>query len=121
VEERVKLGLSTQYDRKCAKISKEESDDRASKGQAHVIKFKIPPKYPQYTDLVYGKQGKPKGADHAGMYPAFEDPVLIKTDGFPTYHLANIVDDHDMKISHVVRGVVSEHVLPLFINCNVSD
>lgn len=37
--------------------------------------------------------------------PAFEDPVLIKADGLPTYHLANVVDDHLMKITHVVRGI----------------
>lgn len=37
----------------------------------------------------------------------FADPVLIKSDGFPTYHLANVVDDHHMKITHVIRAAVS--------------
>jgi glutamyl-tRNA synthetase len=36
----------------------------------------------------------------------FDDPILLKSDGFPTYHLANVVDDHLMKITHVIRGSV---------------
>lgn len=39
----------------------------------------------------------------------YEDPVLLKSDGRPTYHLANVVDDHEMKITCVIRGIVSEH------------
>ena len=62
-----------------------------------------------FTDLVYGKVRSRR--DHnrkAQLYPAYEDPILLKSDGFPTYHLANVVDDHHMKITHVVRGAVSE-------------
>jgi glutamyl-tRNA synthetase len=42
-----------------------------------------------------------------GAYPGFSsgDPIIMKSDGFPTYHLANVVDDHLMEISHVLRGV----------------
>jgi glutamyl-tRNA synthetase len=120
-EKRTQLGVSAQYDRKCANISKEESDDRSSKGEAHVIRFKVPPIYPQYTDLVYGKQTRPTGQNNAEMYPAFEDPIIIKTDKFPTYHLANVVDDHHMRVSHVVRGAVSEHIPPLSASYNVGE
>lgn len=37
---------------------------------------------------------------------SFDDPILLKSDGFPTYHLANVVDDHLMNITHVIRGAV---------------
>ena len=108
---RNELGQSTEYDRTCASIPEEESRDRATKGEAHVIRFKAPPIYPQYRDLVYGKQKAQKARGNMELYPAFQDPIILKTDGFPTYHLANVVDDHFMKISHVVRGAVSKHIL----------
>lgn len=41
-----------------------------------------------------------------GYEGSFDDPILLKSDGFPTYHLANVVDDHLMKITHVIRGSV---------------
>lgn len=57
---------------------------------------------------MYGKIGKDKG-DNLGITMkhgeiAYEDPVLLKTDGRPTYHLANVVDDHHMEITHVIRA-----------------
>lgn len=51
-----------------------------------------------FSDLVYGEIS----LDVASIEG---DPIILKTDGFPTYHLANVVDDHYMKISHVLRGV----------------
>ena len=105
---RQSLGLPTDYDRTCEGIPKEESDDRAHKGEAHVIRFKAPERYPEFRDLIYGKIGRDKG-DNLGIIMkhgevAYEDPVLLKTDGRPTYHLANVVDDHHMMITHVVRA-----------------
>jgi hypothetical protein len=107
------LGLPTDYDRTCAGILKEESDDRASKGELHTVRLKVPSLYPQYTDLVYGKvgavQGKttnPKAVTYKYGEQVYEDPILIKSDGLPTYHLANVVDDHLMEITHVIRAVV---------------
>lgn len=101
------LGLPADYDRACVDVSKEESADRAANGEAHVIRFKVPEVYPVFDDLVYKKVNNrpPRGAK-AELYPAFEDPIILKSDGFPTYHLANVVDDHEMKITHVVRGSV---------------
>ncbi|KAF2203251.1 glutamyl-tRNA synthetase [Delitschia confertaspora ATCC 74209] len=101
-EARHKLGLPTDYDRTCANIPKEESDDRAHKGESHVVRLRVPDVYPEYEDLVYTTfkplhQGR-RAAD------AFEDPILLKSDSHPTYHLANVVDDHHMKITHVIRG-----------------
>ncbi|KAH7419287.1 hypothetical protein BKA64DRAFT_751729, partial [Cadophora sp. MPI-SDFR-AT-0126] len=111
-QHRAKLGLPPDYDRACTHVPKEESDDRASKGESHVVRLKVPDKYPVYNDLIYGlvrqkrdftsiprSHGKGPGA-----FGSFDDPILLKSDGFPTYHLANVVDDHLMKITHVIRG-----------------
>lgn len=100
--ERSKLGLAAEYDRTCASISKEESDDRAAKGEAHVVRFKAPATPPEFRDIIYGKVGSGKVNRNIGQ--AYDDLILIKTDGWPTYHLANVVDDHLMDITHVVRG-----------------
>lgn len=109
-KERSKLGLPTDYDRNCLGYSSEQSDDRASKGEAHVIRLKMPETAPVYQDLVYGKivarQPVSKTPSHRGL-PSFDDPVLVKSDGAPTYHLANVVDDHYMHITHVIRAAVS--------------
>ena len=51
-----------------------------------------------FVDRVYGRYEKKEDE---------EDFILVKTDGFPTYHFANVVDDHLMEITHVVRGAVS--------------
>jgi len=73
-----------------------------------VIRLKVPPKYPEFKDLVYGLvRNRQDRSAKAMLHPAFDDPILLKSDGFPTYHLANVVDDHHMKITHVVRGAVS--------------
>jgi glutamyl-tRNA synthetase len=101
--ERNKIGLATEYDRTCARLSREESDERASKGESYVVRLKVPEVYPEFEDLVYGKVGKnlrPPRRSGDG----YEDPVLLKSDGLPTYHLANVIDDHFMNITHVIRG-----------------
>ena len=108
-KERNSLGLRSDYDRTCFSIPAGESEERASRGEAHVIRLKLPDILPVYTDLVYGVIGQRKSKEGAQPRPqlSFEDPVLIKSDGYPTYHLANVVDDHHMGITHVVRAVVS--------------
>lgn len=65
----------------------------------------MPSHAPDFEDMVYGKikQGAMPWRDVMGMY---EDPVLLKSDGLPTYHLANVVDDHHMQITHVLRATV---------------
>lgn len=101
--ERSKLGLNTEYDRTCARLSQEESVERAAKGESFVVRLKVPDTYPEFQDLVYGKIGsnlRPARRPNEG----YEDPILLKSDGLPTYHLANVIDDHHMQITHVVRG-----------------
>ncbi|TVY43241.1 Glutamate--tRNA ligase, mitochondrial [Lachnellula occidentalis] len=97
-------GNGSEYDRKCAHVPKEHSDDRAAKGEAHVVRLKAPDKYPVYNDLVYGLVRQRGDYKQKVPHEQYDDPILLKSDGFPTYHLANVVDDHLMKITHVIRG-----------------
>lgn len=78
-------------------LSKEEVQKKLDSGEKHVIRFK-PPREEELLmeDLV---RGKIKVSTEV-----VDDKVLFKSDGLPTYHLANIIDDHLMKISHVIRG-----------------
>lgn len=103
---RNEAGLAPGYDRQCADISAGESEERASKSEAHVVRLKVDG-YPMYNDLVYGKTGHNRANSKLDMIDrVYDDPILLKSDGHPTYHLANVVDDHCMKISHVIRGTV---------------
>ena len=68
----------------------------AVSGQAYHIRLKIPDYELKVDDDIRGEINFDLSL--------IDDPVILKTDGFPTYHLANVVDDHDMKISHVIRG-----------------
>ena len=90
------------YDRKCANIDPAESEIRGARGESYVVRLRMPDEVPDVTDLTYGviisKHSKSRG---------LEDPILIKSDGLPTYHLANVVDDHYMEITHVIRAAVS--------------
>ena len=96
-----------QYDGVCRLISRDESDERASHGEAHVIRLKTPSQLPSIEDLVYGTLGNRKLAKLGSDRLAYEDMILLKSDGLPTYHLANVVDDNSMRITHVIRAVVS--------------
>jgi len=84
------------YDRKCLSIPSEQAQQRRL-SEPHVIRMKVPDdSLIQFKDLVRG--------DVEVHSSTIDDQVLMKSDGFPTYHLANVVDDHAMKISHVIRG-----------------
>ncbi len=95
-EEQMKNKQAPQYDRHCLKLSKEEVDERLRKGESCVVRFRIPEGKTVFEDLIFGKvEVENKNID---------DQILLKADGFPTYHLAVVVDDYLMKISHVFRG-----------------
>jgi glutamyl-tRNA synthetase len=86
------------YDRHCRDIPVEEALARVSAGEAHTIRLKIPlGETTRFTDYLLG-------AIEWKNDDVNPDPVLLKSDGFPTYHLANVVDDHLMEISHVMRA-----------------
>ncbi len=84
------------YNRKCLSLSKEEIDAKKASGMPFVIRQKIPEGMLIVEDMIRGKVRFDS--------KTIDDQVLIKSDGFPTYHLANVVDDHDMEITHVIRG-----------------
>ena len=87
----------TGYDRHCRNLSPEEIQKNLDAGLPYVIRQKMPLEgSTSYHDLVYGDITFPN--------EDLDDQVLIKTDGFPTYNFANVIDDHTMGITHVVRG-----------------
>jgi glutamyl-tRNA synthetase len=86
----------TRYDRRCRDIPVAEAAERA-KVDSHVIRQKVPDEGTlAIDDLVHGRI--------EWQANTIEDQVLLKSDGFPTYHLAVVVDDHVMAISHIMRG-----------------
>lgn len=96
-EEQVATKRPQMYDRRCRAISKEVAENRAAVGDANVIRLKVPTEgVCRMHDLIRG--------DFEIPWAQVDDQVLIKSDGYPTYHLAATCDDHDMEITHVVRG-----------------
>lgn len=85
------------YDRHCTQLPRKETEDRLARGDNHVLRLMVPhDSVFTYTDAIRGEmtfQGH-----------TVDDQVLMKSDGFPTYHLAHVVDDHLMKIDLVIRG-----------------
>ncbi|NBS41752.1 glutamate--tRNA ligase, partial [bacterium] len=88
--------LPTKYDRHCASLPAAEVEQRVSSGESHVIRLRVPDGETTFEDVVRG----PITISNAEV----DDQVLIKSDGFPTYHMAVVVDDHLMNVSHVIRG-----------------
>jgi len=85
------------YDRKCRDLSAEEVNENIDSGMPYVVRLKAPLDGSiSFEDMIRGIIDTPVNM--------VDDTVLLKTDGFPTYHLASVVDDHFMKISHVMRG-----------------
>jgi nondiscriminating glutamyl-tRNA synthetase len=96
-QEQKAKGLTPKYDGFCRDISLQEARKRAANGEAHVIRLRLPEnKDITFDDIVRGKVTM-NTSD-------LDDQVLMKTDGYPTYHFAVIVDDHLMGITHVIRG-----------------
>lgn len=86
------------YDRNCRHLTPEEVQENLDSGKPYVIRLKVPMEgVTRFHDALLGDI-EWKNEDIS------PDPVLLKSDGFPTYHLANIVDDHFMKITHVMRA-----------------
>ncbi|THZ83971.1 hypothetical protein D6C84_04515 [Aureobasidium pullulans] len=86
----------------CASIPLEESTERA-RNEKHAVRFGKPDKAPSWSDLVYGKVSL-ESKKTLPQRAAVEGVILLKGDGTPTYHLANVIDDHYMRITHVIRG-----------------
>ena len=88
--------LPTKYDRRCLDLSEDEVKTKLSANEPHVIRLKIPDGQTAFKDVIRG--------NIIIKNEELDDQVLLKSDGFPTYHLANIVDDHLMGVSDVIRG-----------------
>ncbi|KAJ7305818.1 hypothetical protein JRQ81_010184 [Phrynocephalus forsythii] len=97
------------YDNRCRHLSANQVAEKLSQGTDYVVRFRLEENSEPFHDLVYGWSKHDVAAVEG-------DPVILKSDGFPTYHLANVVDDHLMQISHVLRGVewlvsTAKHIL----------
>ena len=85
------------YDKHCLGLSREEVEANLAAGRPWVIRLNVPNEgETTFHDEIYGDITVPNAE--------LDDMILIKSDGFPTYHFANVVDDHLMEITHVVRG-----------------
>ncbi|MEG8099525.1 glutamate--tRNA ligase [Candidatus Liberibacter brunswickensis] len=104
-----KSNIPSRYDGCCLKLSDKEIELLLKEKKQHVIRLKVPNQgLCVFQDKVYGKIEIP--------WNAVDMQVLLKSDGMPTYHLANVIDDHLMKITHVARGEewlssVPKHIL----------
>ena len=96
-EEADKKKVPFLYDGRCSKLSKEEIEAKIAAGVPYVIRQKMPKEgITEVNDLTHGIikiENK-----------VLEDQILLKSDGFPTYNFANVIDDHLMEITHVIRG-----------------
>ncbi|MCS7264587.1 MAG: glutamate--tRNA ligase [Armatimonadetes bacterium] len=90
-------GAAPKYDRKCRRLSIEERERLIKEGRPYVLRFAMPLEGEVvFNDIV---RGKIRFANRE-----LDDFVILKSDGFPTYNFACVVDDHDMGITHVIRG-----------------
>jgi len=95
--EQQKMKRPPGYDRTCRNLSRQECERQLACGVKPVVRFKSPGSgKTDFIDLIRGKLT----FDNSTL----DDFVLLKSDGYPTYHLANVVDDHAMEISHIMRA-----------------
>ncbi|KAF8823996.1 hypothetical protein HHX47_DHR9000440 [Lentinula edodes] len=104
-------GSNNTYDKRCLHLSDEEVARKVKAGEKFVVRINdgIIPTRPPTHDIVYGYVRDA----HLSLAT---DPVLLKSDLFPTYHLASVVDDHEMGITHVLRGEEWLPSLPLHLD-----
>jgi glutamyl-tRNA synthetase len=96
-EEQMEQKLPTRYDRMCRDLDPEEAKKRIAKGEPHVIRLALPTE----GSVTFHDEIRD---DVTFEWKEIDDQVIIKSDGMPTYHLASTCDDHDMGITHVIRG-----------------
>ncbi len=85
------------YDRHCLNLSKEEIEQKLNAGLPYVIRQKMPTQgTTSFDDIVFGTISVENNE--------LDDQILLKSDGLPTYNFANVIDDHSMNITHIVRG-----------------
>jgi glutamyl/glutaminyl-tRNA synthetase len=90
------IGKAAKYDRLCLSLPESEVRSKLDAGLPYVIRLRMPYGKAKFNDLIYGEV--------VIDYSTMDDQIIIKSDGLPTYHFANVIDDHLMKISHIMRG-----------------
>ncbi|HLC99756.1 MAG TPA: glutamate--tRNA ligase [Patescibacteria group bacterium] len=95
-EEQMKKGIAPRYSGKCKTIDSDQAKMFTRDGRSHVVRFAMPSKKVLFHDLIRG--------DVEFDSALFGDFVMIKSDGIPLFILSNVIDDIEMKISHVIRG-----------------
>ncbi len=108
-EQQRRSGAPSGYDRRCRSLSEGERKSFEEKGLTPVIRFKVPL---EGTTVVYDELLGKIETRNTEINP---DPVILKSDGFPTYHLANVVDDHLMEITHIMRAQEWLPSIPLHV------
>jgi len=96
--------LDWKYDRTCLKLSDMEKEEKIKKGVPKAIRLFVPEGDTTFSDLVYGELKKENSE--------LDDLIILRSDGTPTYNFACVVDDVDMRISHVIRG--NDHLANTF-------
>ncbi len=96
-QEKAKLATVSGYDRHCRTLTDAEIERNRAAGLPFVVRLKVP----LGRTVVFHDQIRGEISTRSDL---LDDQVLLKSDGFPTYHLANVIDDHEMAITHVMRG-----------------
>lgn len=96
-EKQKQNGEDTKYDGYCKALSKEEIEQKIANGEDYVVRLRVP----KNVDIAFDDMVRGKVVINSDTV---DDQVLMKSDGFPTYHFAVVVDDHLMKITHIIRG-----------------
>ncbi|KAM8878608.1 nondiscriminating glutamyl-tRNA synthetase EARS2, mitochondrial [Spinachia spinachia] len=96
-KEALRTGQTPRYDNRCRHLQAGKVQEKRAQAVPHVVRFRLDAGVEPFQDLIFGRS-------HHEVAEVEGDPVVMKADGFPTYHLANVVDDHYMRISHVLRG-----------------
>jgi glutamyl-tRNA synthetase len=108
-QEQMKNKQNPRYDGTCRNLDPDEARQRAKAGERHVIRFRMPKEGSvTATDLLRGAITTENAA--------LDDSILVRSDGLPTYHLAAMVDDHLMEITHVIRGSEWLPSMPLHVH-----
>ena len=96
-EDQQKTGLQSKYDKHCLHLTENEISEKLKNNEPFVIRLNVQPdELIHIDDIIRGEVTFNSNV--------VDDQILLKSDGYPTYHLANVVDDHLMKITHVIRG-----------------